>query len=285
MGLPSIKCEGPGPPLTAEDFEYARRLAFRFQGLDLADSQRALIVGRLAPLLSRHGYTSYREYLEAVEGDGAGRLRSEFVDRLTTNHTYFWREADRLVAFADDLVPQAIERRRRAKQSTLHVWCAASSTGEEPYTLAMLLLEALGVSAASWDTGVLATDISARVLDIARRGRYPQTAVERLPQRLRHTFFRELPDRQLEVSAQVRSEVTFRCFNLLNESYPFKKGFDVIFCRNVMIYFDADTRRHVCQRLIGQLRPGGHLVVGAAESVSPGLGAEQVAPSIYRRPG
>lgn len=284
MGLPAIKTGDPGPPLTDGEFSHARRLAFECQGLDLADNQRALIVGRLAPLLSRYGYATYEEYLCAVERDNNGRLKSEFVDRLTTNHTYFWREADGLTAFGDKLLPEAIDRRRKAGQKTLHVWCAASSTGEEPYTLAMLLLESLGVAASTWDTGILATDISARVLDIAREARYQQKAVERLPDRLRRSGFRDLPGGQLEVSAHIRNEVTFRRINLLNPSYPFKKGFDIIFCRNVMIYFDAETRRRVCAQMISKVLPGGHLVVGAAESVPSGLGVEQVAPNIYRKP-
>lgn len=272
-----------GPELTDAEFREACELVYSLSGLDLAAGKQSLIMGRLGPIVSRRGYPTFAAYFQAVKTDTSGRIRSEFVDRLTTNHTFFHREPEHLEFFAKTALPEAIARRRSEGRQALRVWCAASSTGEEPYTLAMLVLEALGHGAATWDTGVLATDISPSVLETARTGRYEKAGVERLPDHLRRKYFRELPGDMLEVSQKVRDEVTFRKFNLLNVKYPFKNPFDVVFCRNVMIYFDSKTRRNVVERMLSCTRVGGYLIVGAAESIPEGFAVTQVGPSIFRR--
>ncbi len=273
-----------GPSLTDAEFEEARELVYKLSGLDLGDGKGSLIAGRIGPIVTRDGYRSFSDYLKAVKSDPSGRLRSEFVDRLATNHTFFHREPEHFDFFVQTAMPETIKDQTKKGKTGVRIWCAASSTGQEPYTLAMLMLQALGPSRQSWDTGILATDISSTALATAKEGRYPSDTIQRLPNPLQR-FFEPAGAGNVAVTAHIKKEVTYRRFNLLNERYPFKQQFDSVFCRNVMIYFDNDTRRSVVGKMLGVTRVGGYLFVGAAEAIPPGFNVTQVAASVYRKEG
>lgn len=272
-------------PLDRSDFDQLRAYVLDACGISLDSSKQSLVVGRLQPVLAREGLQSYGEYIAKVRADATGKMRSELVDRLSTNHTFFWREADHFDYLVQTALPTMIEARRRAGQKCLRMWCAASSAGQEPYTLGALLMETLGSEYAAWDAGLLATDISTGVLERAREGVYDNEDVRRLPERLRQRYFVQTTDGRWQVVPKLRSEVTFRRFNLMNARFPFKQPFDVVFIRNVMIYFDMPTKQALMGRLSACMRSGAYIFIGAAESLPPDQTYFQsVRPGVFRKP-
>lgn len=268
------------------DFQALRAYVYDTCGIALDNSKHSLVSGRLQPVLAREHIATYREYIDRVRADTTGRLRSELVDRLSTNHTFFWREADHFDFLARVALPAVIGARRRAQSKTLRIWCAASSAGQEPYTLGALAMEALGVDYASWDAGVLATDISAPVLERAREGIYDNDDVQRLPEPLRKRHFDRLPDGRWQANRRLRDELTFRRLNLMSPRFPFKQPFDVVFIRNVMIYFDMPTKQRLLDRLQPLLRPGGYFIISHSETLNGiSTALKPVQPSIYRSAG
>lgn len=267
------------------DFVALRSVVEKLTGIDLADDRVALVEGRLRPIMRAKQFRNYHELLRQVQSPGNEPLVRELIDRLTTNHTHFHREPKHYELLAQKVIPDVAMAARRRGDRDLRVWCAAASFGQEPYELAMTLMNTLGNDYATYTAGVLATDISERALQSAQAGVYPEVDCVRLPAQLRIAYMESLPGGRYAVTDRVKKELTFRRFNLQQPSYPFKKPFDVIFCRNVLIYFSPDTQQKVLNRLISALRPGGYLFIGHAES--PGAARsrlETVGPSVFRRP-
>jgi chemotaxis protein methyltransferase CheR len=268
----------PSASLTPVDFEKFRRLAYDTFGLDLRDGKEQLVSARLMKLMTKLEIRSYKDYYNYVTSDPSGQALTEMVDVLTTNHTSFLRESSHF----DFLVEQALPEWGR--RTRIRIWCAASSTGEEPYSIAFSLLEKLNPGQS---IEILATDISTRVLETARRGIYPVSRLENLPpawikkyllrgQNQSEGFFRVKPE--------VRSLIQFQRLNLV-EPLPNLEPFPAIFCRNVMIYFDRPTQERVVKQLAACLEPGGYLFIGHAESLSGIDGPlRYVKPAIYRKP-
>jgi chemotaxis protein methyltransferase CheR len=265
-------------PLPPAVFEQIRTLMYRRFGIALGEAKKDLVISRLADRLRQRGMRSYQDYFQFVMKDSSGQELSAMVDSLTTNFTSIYREREHFEYLEKEVLPEL------KKQSSISIWSAGCATGEEPYTIACWLIETLG--ALRPQTRILATDISGRALDAARRAVYPEDRFSALPNPWRRKFllrgqggsqglFRFKPD--------VRKMVTFEYVNL-NESFSKVGTFDVIFCRNVMIYFDAATRERLLERLSGQLRPGGHFLPGHAESLAPELhGMRRVHPAVYRK--
>jgi chemotaxis protein methyltransferase CheR len=255
-------------------------------GIELRPGKEALVTLRLAEPMRRGGFTSFGKYMEHVKRDPEGPAMLEFIDCLTTNHTNFLREANHFGFWQEQVL---LPLRHRAE---LSVWCAASSSGEEPYTLAMHAVEALG-EAAYRQVRILATDISHAVLDQARRGVYAEQRLAPVPEAWRRRYFLRGEGKwqgYYRVRPELMKMVEFRRLNLI-EPLPFMGPFPTIFCRNVMIYFNAETRALVVTQMRTRLEPGGYLFVGHAESLN-GLDVklEYVQPSVYRlaavgRPG
>lgn len=260
-----------------DDSEFARfqQMIFSIAGISMTSAKKALVAGRLSKRLKHHGLASYGEYFQLLS-----RNREEVqmaVDLLTTNETYFFREPKHFDFLRERILPTHPSGR------PFRVWSAACSSGEEPYTLAMVLAEQLGEAA--WD--ILGSDISTRVLDTARTGLYPMERVRGLaPVRLRTHCLKGIGSQEgcFMIDPALRRRVRFAQVNL-NEPLPDVGEFDVIFLRNVMIYFQTETKRQVVTRLLTKLRPGGHFIVGHSESLN-GLAQslETVVPSIYRKP-
>lgn len=264
---------------TITDLEFARfqRFIFDAAGITLSAGKKALVCGRLAKRLQAHSLNSYSDYIDLL---GSGRAAGEVqmaVDLLTTNETYFFRE------------PKHFERLRElalgavVRAQPFRVWSAASSTGEECYSIAMVLADCLGQAA--WE--VLGTDISSRVLERARVGHYPLERTKHIPPAYLKRFCLKGHGEQegtLLIDRQLRSRVSFAQVNL-NTELPRLGSFDLIFLRNVMIYFNGDTKRAVVERVLAPLRPGGHFFIGHSESLHEISSAvQQIAPSIYRKP-
>lgn len=268
---------------TDEEFNELRSFIYDTFGISLADEKKSMVESRLRPILSRDGIASFSEYIAKVKRDPTRRQISELVNRISTNHTFFNRESSHFDFFTHTVIPELVKARKSGTKE-IRVWCAASSTGQEPYTLAALMMEKLGAGYREWDAGVLATDINNDVLRFAQRGIYDGSDVEQLPDVIRTRYFRRTNDGRYEVKPELRKEVLYRRYNLINKTVPFKRPFDVIFCRNVMIYFDEPTKRSLVERFARFILPGGYLFIGSAESVPiSGLPFRSIAPAVFRR--
>jgi chemotaxis protein methyltransferase CheR len=247
--------------LSPADFTRVRQLIYQRAGISLHEGKQAMVYSRLSRRLRETGHRSFADYLgwlDRATGAQADAEWQEFVNCLTTNLTAFFREEHHFHALAHDL--------RTLGGRPVRIWCNAASTGEEPYSLAMTAVEALGPTA---PVRVLASDIDTRVLDTARRGVYGADARGLDPERLRRHFLRGTGANagSIRVRPELARLVEFRPFNLMNTSWSaLGEPFDVIFCRNVMIYFDNPTQRRVLERMHAALRPGGLLYVGHSEN-------------------
>ena len=271
--------EGPAPEIGDADFARVQRFIFAAAGITLGPSKKALVTGRLGRRLAEHGLTAWRPYLELLESGAQPDEVQIAIDLLTTNETYFFREARHLEALRGIAAAAAAA----APAATFRVWSAACSSGEEVYSIAMVLDECRG--SAPWQ--VLGTDISRRVLHDAVRGIYTMERARHLShdQLARHCLKgTDEHEGRLLVRRELRRNVSFGQLNL-NEPLPDLGRFDVIFLRNVMIYFSEDTKRQVVARVLSVLQPGGHLCVGHSESLN-GLtdAVAAVAPAMYRKP-
>ncbi|MCE5236825.1 MAG: protein-glutamate O-methyltransferase CheR [Clostridiaceae bacterium] len=256
--------------------EYLRN---RF-GINLT-KKRVLIEGRLNQYLVRNGYDNYTNYLDAVFADPTGAELSNILNYLTTNYSFFMREWEHFEFYRTRILP---ELKETVKDHDLRLWSAGCSTGEEAYTLSMVTGDFFGADAPSWDRTVLATDISRKVLNFATAGAYSAEAVEPLPKGWKLAHFTKLPDGRYQAKESLRKEVLFRPFNLMEKSFPFKKKFHVIFCRNVMIYFEPQTKIELVGRFYDALAPGGYLIVGQSESLDrSATRLSYVMPSIYHK--
>lgn len=250
--------------------------------LPLNSKNQSLVASRLNPIFRKHRIESFDEYLRLLDqGDAA--IIQEFISALTTNTTQFFRE-DAHFGELKKLLSEMILR--KGPRPEIRVWCAASSTGQEPYSIAMTLLEAMG-EGLSFHFKMLATDIDTQVLERAANGVYTEESLRSLPPAYLQKYFRPIADpsgTRYEVSRAIRAPITFACFNLLEETYPFQYPFDFIFCRNVLIYFDRATSASVIHKLIQSAGVGSYLFLGHAEAGM--LRSEQVANvnhAVYRR--
>jgi chemotaxis protein methyltransferase CheR len=263
--------------ISDREFAQFQRFIFDAAGITLSPAKKALVSGRLAKRLQQHQLGSYGEYFNLLaSGESPAEVQTA-VDLLTTNETYFFREAKHF-----DLLRE-LATAARAKAQPFRVWSAASSSGEEAYSIAMVLADCLGESA--WE--VVGSDISARVLERARIAHYPAERARHIPPAYLKRFCLKGTGAQegtLLVERGLRSRVKFMAANL-NAALPQLGMFDVIFLRNVMIYFNGDTKKQVVARVLSALKPGGHFFIGHSESLSDITDAVRpLAPSIYRKP-
>lgn len=251
-------------------------------GIDM-HGKKEIVAGRLENYLRSGGYGDYTSYMDAVERDVTGSLEKQLVDMLSTNHTYFMREFDHFEFMRDVALPQL--RQKEARRKDLCIWCAASSTGEEPYMIAMLLRDFFGIEHFNWDTTVLATDISVAALRHAISGVYTADQVAALPEPWKRRYMRkELDGASYRVTDDIKGEVLFRQFNLM-DPFPFKRNMHVVFMRNVMIYFDKETKRRLIRKVYNAMEPGGYLFIGKTESLDrESAPFSMVQPSIFRKP-
>ena len=248
----------------AQDFERVRKLIYQRAGINLNPGKQAMVYTRLSRRLRETGHRDFGSYLQWLEQLPAQRAAAHhewqaFINCLTTNLTAFFREEHHFNALADDL-------RARAGRP-LRIWCNAASTGEEPYSIAITVAEALGADA---PVTQLATDIDTHVLDSARRGVYDAAARGLSPERMKRWFLRGTGANagSIRVKPELARDIEFRAFNLMAPQWSLGDAFDMVFCRNVMIYFDAPTQRRVLERIHGTMRAGGLLYVGHSENFS-----------------
>ena len=248
--------------MTPPDYEYLRKLLKDRSGLDLSADKQYLIESRLLPLSRKSGLAGIGELVQKMKG-GSADITTQVVEAMTTNETFFFRDKVPFDHFRDSIVPEILQA--RASRKTLRIWCAAGSTGQEPYSLAMCLKE-MGAALAGWRVEILATDLSQEVLEKSRAGIYSQFEVQRgLPIQMLVKYFKQTGE-LWQINADIRAMVQHRQLNLLHD-FSQLGVFDVIFCRNVLIYFDQDTKINIFNRLAKTTEPDGFLVLGAAETV------------------
>ena len=270
--------------ISDSEFTRLRDLIYQRFGINLTEQKRSLLVGRLQKLMRQLNLPTFSAYFEYLDNDKTEAGLSELVDLISTNHTYFNREKDHFDYFSKTALPAVIDKLKKQNRKDLRIWCAGCSSGEEPYTLLMLMMEHLGADYSSWDAGILATDISDRALTIARHGTYATDRVMQLPEILRKKYFKPAGQDEMVVVDKIKKEATFRRFNLMNETFPFKKPFQMIFCRNVMIYFDQTTREALVGRYHQHTEADGYLFIGHSET----LGRSQtryryLKPALYQK--
>lgn len=250
-------------------------------GIDM-ERKKEIMQGRLENYLRIHGFQDYSEYMNAVETDFTGKMERELVNILTTNHTFFMREFEHFDYLRQVVLPELKKKEEHKKD--LCIWCGAASTGQEPYMLAMLMKDYFGLEHGMWDTKVLATDISTEVLEQAIGGRYTKEQVECLPEHWKRRFLRAANGgEQYEMTAEIKNEVIFRQFNLM-DMFPFKRKMHIVFLRNVMIYFDKETKDKLIQKVYDVMEPGGYLFIGRTETIDRSRTPFQlIQPSIFRK--
>ncbi|MDO9050028.1 MAG: CheR family methyltransferase [Methylotenera sp.] len=243
---------------TAQDFAKIRKLIYQHAGISLSEAKSDMVYSRIGRRLRSLGYHSFKEYLDYLESANDADEWEAFTNALTTNLTSFFREEHHFPILAEHLI---------TLKKPIRIWCSAASTGEEPYTIAMTACEAFGTM--SPPVEIIATDIDTNVLATASRGVYPYERVSKLSDERRKHFFQK-GSGEHEGSVRVRNElkklVTFHQLNLLEESWPLKESFDVIFCRNVMIYFDKPTQSKILSRFVPLMKPHALLFAGHSEN-------------------
>ena len=266
------------------DQEFNRIADFlkRKYGIDMTE-KKIIMNGRLENYVWSHGYDSFNGFMNAMESDITGSLEKDLVNMLTTNHTYFMRESEHFDYLRQVIIPWIKEREQNTKD--MRIWCGAASSGEEPYGLAMVVRETLGLEVSKWDSTILATDISEEALSKAIAGEYEEEQVAVLPENWKRRYFRPIMNTtRYKVTDELKEQVLFRKFNLMS-NFPFRKPMHVIFMRNVMIYFDDATKKELVQKIYDALLPGGYLFVGRTETINrDGTGFEMIMPSVFRRP-
>ncbi len=244
------------------DYEYLRKLLKDNSGLDLSADKQYLIESRLLPLSRKCGLPGISELVQKMKG-GSASIIAQVVEAMTTNETFFFRDKVPFDLFRNSIMPEMLKA--RAARKSVRIWCAAGSTGQEPYSLAMCLKE-MSAATAGWRIEILATDLSQEVLEKSKAGIYSQFEVQRgLPIQMLVKYFKQNGE-LWQINADIRAMVQHRQLNLLHDFSQFGV-FDVIFCRNVLIYFDQETKINIFNRLARTMEPDGFLVLGAAETV------------------
>ena len=273
-------------PLSAEAYMFIVDLVYQHSRIKLGSDKQALLASRLTKRLRSIGLNSFDEYCSVLRSARSQDEIEELLDLISTNHTRFYREPDHFDYLVEKILPPLIPT-LIARRSALRVWSAASSSGEEPYTIAIVISEFLrAFPAVDWQ--ICASDISKRVLDTAKQGIYRMDAVEPVPSDLLKRYFQKgfgAQEGNCRVRSELRDKVRYERINLFQHEYPIPMQQHVIFCRNVMIYFDVASREQAVKRMSHYLAPGGFLIVGHSESLM-GInhGLKSIRQGIYQKP-
>jgi len=263
-------------------FQGFREIAYQQAGIALRENKEALVSARIAKRVRSLGLDGERAYLDFLRKDQSGQELVSFLDAISTNFTSFYREQDHFETLSAELAATVKRGTKRVR-----IWCAAAATGEEPYTLAITMAEALDGRVDDWR--LLATDISTRALELASAGRYEETKLAQVPAPLRTKYFKSEAGHSADAGMMtakpaLRSKILFKRLNLATPPFPLRGELDFVFCRNVMIYFDIEVRQRLISEIERLLKPGALLVVAHSETLSGIVtGLSMVRPSVYRK--
>ena len=263
--------------ISDEDFRKLTNFIKSEYGITLQE-KRQLVTSRLSSLLAEEGHTNFTQFVSQLLRERNPQKIEKVLNRLTTNYTFFMRETEHFEFFTKVILPELVRKYQHKK--VLSIWSAGCSSGEEPYNLSMYIKDFLGPQASQWDTRILATDISQKAMAKAKQGIYelPDT----LPPAWRKKYFRQVQGNRYAVSQEIRDNVIFQSFNLM-DPIKFRRKFDVIFCRNVMIYFDQPTKDALVRRFYDATNPGGYLMISHSENLSKDAPYATVAPSTFQK--
>lgn len=265
--------------LNNEDFLRIAAIIKSKYGLNL-NGKKFLVESRLTNYVLDCGFNSFSEYFHAVFNDRSGGEMANIINKLTTNYTYFMREADHFKHFTDVFLNNA---KNNFEDKELRIWSAGCSFGNEPYSIVMCMDEFFGEEKAEWDSKILATDISLNALRMAKKGVFTEQALEHISPQWIDKYFTKRINGTYQVNEAIRNDVVFKYHNLMDE-ITFKKQFDLIVCRNVMIYFDEPTKEQLVKKFYNATKEGGYLYIGHAESFPKNTDYKYIQPAVYRKP-
>lgn len=272
--------------ITDDEFDAFRRLIYDIAGIHLHDGKRTLVTARLSKRLRALAMPSFLDYYDhLLNHDPQGQELQQMINCITTNKTDFFREPHHFDFLRDTALPEICNKLRRGQPRKLRIWSSACSLGQEPYSIAIAIMEYLN-NLSAWDVRILASDIDTHVLEQATRGVYPAEEVERLPKAMKEKYFLKGTgawQNQVRIKPAVQKLVSFRQINLNAVPWPFRCKFDIIFCRNVIIYFDQPTQLRLFDRLRESIAPDGYLMLGHSENLPWSVnGYRSLGGTIYR---
>jgi chemotaxis protein methyltransferase CheR len=273
--------------LSDKEFELFKELIYKTSGISLASSKKELVKARLSKRLTKTGIGTFEQYYKFVtKHDKNGEELVHLLDSISTNKTDFFREGKHFDFLNTKLLPDLIQKKEKVKNKTIRVWCAASSSGEEPYTLAITILNHINPND-GWNIKILATDISTKILQRAIRGIYTIDSLKGIsPAIVSAHFKRVVIDKSncFQAKDHLKKIITFRRFNLMTPNFPFRNPFDFIFCRNVMIYFDTETQHKLILKFYNCLPKDGYLFIGHSETLARKThGFKYTQPAVYQK--
>lgn len=271
-------------PLSDTEFRYITGMLYDTFGIYLSGQKRILIAGRLSKRLRQLGFVSFTEYFEYLLADKSGAELSELINRITTNHSFFFREREHFDFLVKTVLPGLEGKIKQTARYPLRIWSAGCATGEEVYSISMLLREYYGNRIDTLDFGLFASDISLAALQEAGSGNYSETKLRELPAAFKKAYFVKTGEDVYSIADEIKKMVLFKRLNLMADSFPLKGQFDAVFCRNVMIYFDQESRRKVVQTLYNYVKPGGYFFIGHSESLRrEDCPFAYIKPAVYRK--
>jgi len=274
-------------PITPAEYEFIRKIVYEQSRINLGPSKKELVMARLSKRLRALDLPTYADYISMIKSPAGRDEMTNLIDSISTNHTYFFREPQHFDFLSQVVLPEFCETNAKHGTKNFRVWSAATSSGEEPYTIALILDDYFETRVKGWTWNILCTDISTRVLAKAQEGIFSKDRLGPVrPDWLIRYFDKGVgeSDGFFRVKDEIRKKLTFKSLNLLAPSYPFRETFQVVFCRNVMIYFDRETQQELVNKISPLVEPGGYLIIGHAESLTNVKHPfKLVKPSIYRK--
>ena len=271
------------PMMTSQDFSWLKALVGRHIGLEWTDRKIDLAYNRLYRRLLDLGLADFKAYRHFVSHSSGSCELEKLIDLVTTNHTHFFREKPQLDYLGKEVMLQWKHSDSIRSRKKIRIWSAGCSYGQEPYTLAIMVLEALGPG---WDVRILASDINRHAIEKAKAAFYPQECLKYIPEELAEKYFVKCKNKHaylIQPRDHVRSLTHFRIINFLDTNFPIKTNFDLILCRNVVIYFDESTRRELMQRFCRYLYPEGYLCTGLSESIDKLISLKRCRFNVYQK--
>ncbi|MBB6481476.1 CheR family methyltransferase [Spirochaeta isovalerica] len=268
------------------EFKKISELVYSRFGINLTEKKKALVRGRLNKLIVNLGFTSFSQYFDYVQEDKSGQRLLDMVDKISTNHSYFFRESDHFSYLTDSVLPAICHNNDRRPDNKLRIWCAGCANGQEAYTLAMVVNEFFTRNNSSLQPAILATDISISALETAVAGHYTEEGLSGIPAELKRRYFDMEKDGSATAKKELKDLILFKRLNFMNDSFPFKNRFDVVFCRNVMIYFDNVTKETLVNKFHRYMLDTSWLFIGHSETLGRNnSNFKYIKPSTYLRVG
>lgn len=264
--------------LADNEFDYFVKFVSQHYGIDLSQ-KRHLIEARLAGELKTYGLQSYGQYIEMLKADRSSKILDSVINKLTTNYSFFSRETDHFDYLAKTVIPEMDKLNKRS----VKIWSAGCSTGQEPYNIAMAIDSALGFKRSLWNISITATDVSTEALATATKAVYPESSLDVMPKSWKSNYMTKLPDGNFQVASNIRNMVSFKKFNLM-DPFPYSNYYDIIFCRNVMIYFKPQTTQQIVKKFFQSNTEGGYFFISHSETISRFENDyTYLFPSVYRK--